>query len=178
FRPGVFGAFFEELSAMPEPLSISDLRGTPLEPLVEPLVLRLEDGVVVVTWLRGAVPGSLREELAGIPGAELFDQQEFLDRAYGRYRIEMIQMLVVGLLAVVAIIFWHYRRWRPTLAAFLPALAGAMGAIGVVGGIDGTANLVHAASLLLVCSMGVDYGVFMVESRGDPEQHAVTLASS
>ncbi|WP_266222362.1 MMPL family transporter [Paraliomyxa miuraensis] len=188
FRAGVFGQFFDELSSSPpQPLTMADLQGTVLEPLVEPFVLRLGgaeeggpegQGVVVVTWLRGDVPASLREAVQRIPGVELFDQQEFLDRAYGRYRIEMIQMLAVGLLAVLAIIFGYYRRWRPTLAAFLPAIAGALGAIGVTGGLEGSANLVHGASLLLVCSMGVDYGVFMVESRGELDEHAVTLASS
>lgn len=176
FRAGVFGAFFDE--APPEPLVAADLEGTLVEPLVEPFVLRLNEGVVVVTWLKGEVPASLREALQEVPGVSLFDQQEFLDRAYGRYRVEMIQMLAVGLLAVFAIIFGHYRRWRPAVAVFLPAVAGALGALGVTGGIEGSANLVHGASLLLVCSMGVDYGVFMVESRGDAEQNAVTLAST
>jgi predicted exporter len=178
FRPGVFRTFFEALAAPPAPLVLSDLEGTQLEPLVAPFVLHLREGVVVVTWLRGDVPASLRDELSAVPGVELFDQQEFLDRAYGRYRLEMIQMLAVGLAAVAAIIFGRYRRWRPTVAAFMPAAAGVLGAVGVAGWVDGSANLMHAASLLLVCAMGVDYGVFMVESRDDPEQHAVSLASS
>jgi predicted exporter len=131
----------------------------------------------VITWLRGDVPAALDDELRAIPGVELFDQQEFLDRAYGRYRVEMIHMLALGLAAVAFIILLRYRRWRPAAAAFLPALAGALGVVGVVGWVDGSANLLHAASLLLVCAMGVDYGVFMVESRSNREHDAVTLAS-
>jgi predicted exporter len=178
FRPGVFQAFFDDLAAAPAPLMLSDLRDTPLAPLVDPFVVELADGVVVVTWLRGDAPPSLRDELGNVPGVELFDQQAFLAGAYASYRVEMIRMLVLGLAAVLVIIFLRYRRWRPTAAAFLPALAGVLGVLGVVGWIEGTANLMHAASLLLVCSMGVDYGVFMVESRADGEHDAVTLAAS
>ncbi len=179
FRDGVFDGFFEELATpSAAPLQLEDLRDTELWQVVEPFVLRLDDGVVVVTWLRGDVPDDTRGQLHALEGVELFDQQAFLDRAYGRYRVEMIRMLVVGLLAVALLIFVRYRNLRTTAAAFLPALAGAMGAIGVAGWVGGTANLIHAASLLLVCSIGADYGVFMVENSGDEDERATTLAAS
>ena len=179
FRPGVFGAFFEELAKpTAEPLVLADLEGTSVWPVVSPFVVELEDRVVVVTWLRGDLSAPLRDELDAMEGVQRFDQQEFLDRAYGRYRIEMIEMLTAGLAAVFVLIFLRYRQVRPTIAAFLPALAGAMGVVGVAGWVDGTANLVHGASLLLVCSIGADYGVFMVESRNDRAERGVTMAST
>lgn len=179
FRPGVFDAFFEELqSPAAAPLELEDLRDTRLWQVVEPFVLRLDDGVVVITWLRGDVSPDARAQLQDLDGVTLFDQQVFLEDAYGQYRIEMIRMLVAGLLAVALLIFLRYRNLRTTAAAFLPAFAGAMGAIGVAGWVGGTANIIHAASLLLVCSIGADYGVFMVENSGDEDERATTLASS
>jgi predicted exporter len=179
FRPGVFAAFFDGVAAPAEqPLTLDDLQDTPIWPIVDPFIMRLADRVVVVTWLRGEVHGTLRDELHAIAGVQLFDQREFLDRAYARYRIEMIQMLAIGMFGMALVIFLRYRRWRPTVAALLPALAGGIGALGVAGWLDGTANLVHVASLLLVCGVGVDYGIFMVESRSDPESRGVALASS
>lgn len=179
FRRGVFSAFFEELRGDGAgALALGDVQNTALWPIVEPFILRLENRVVVVTWLRGPLPGNLRETLSRIPGVELFDQQEFLDRAYGRYRREMIRMLTFGLAGVALLIFIRYRSLRTSAAAFLPAVAGAVGAIGIAGWVDGTANLIHVASLLLVCSIGADYGVFMVESRDDRRERGVTMAAS
>lgn len=179
FRGGVFDAFFEELAdPSAEPLELDDLQDTELWQVVEPFVLQLEDKVVVVTWLRGDVSAGARAQLDAIDGVVLFDQQAFLDGAYGRYRLEMIRMLAAGFFAVALLVFIRYRNFRATIAALLPALAGAMGAIGVAGWIGGTANLIHAASLLLVCSIGADYGVFMVESGTDEDERATTLAAS
>jgi predicted exporter len=38
-------------------------------------------------------------------------------------------------------------------------------------------NLLHVVCVLLVLSMGVDYGVFLVESRTHPQQVAATVLS-
>ena len=59
----------------------------------------------------------------------------------------------------------RYRRLRPALAASLPALCAAGATLGLLGWFGIPANLLHVVTLLLVLSMGVDYGVFMVESE-------------
>ncbi len=187
FVDEAFQPFFEELATPPaEPLRLEDFEGTPFEQILEPFVLHPADGaepgteaqVVVVTWLRGELSDGLDARLSAIDGVQLFDQQAFLDGAYGRYRAEMIRMLALGLGAVALVIVLWYRSWRIAVAAFLPALAGACGALATAAWVDDSANLIHAASLLLVCSIGADYGVFMVESRADLHDRAVTLASS
>ncbi len=39
------------------------------------------------------------------------------------------------------------------------------------------ANLIHAMSLFMVMGMGVDYGIFLVESAGERETLGVTMLS-
>ena len=96
---------------------------------------------------------------------------------YGRHRRQTLQLVALGLLVVLAMIGARYRRIGPTLAAFLPALlaAGAGLAVLVLAGF--ALNLLHVVSLLLVLSMGVDYGVFLVESREHPGEVAATVLS-
>ncbi|MGH1346091.1 MAG: MMPL family transporter [Nannocystales bacterium] len=181
FVDQAFRPFFDELQAPAKPLLLEDFESTPFEQILSPFVLRATDGgedVVVVTWLRGEVSEALAERLSELNDVQLFDQQTFLDSAYGRYRAEMIRMMALGLGAVALVILLWYRSWRVAAAAFFPALAGACGALATAAWVDTSANLIHAASLLLVCSIGADYGVFMVESRGDRQERAITLASS
>jgi predicted exporter len=178
FVPKAFAPFYEGLDAPVPPLVLGDLQGTPFEAIVSPFVLESDDGFVVVTWLRGELSDALAARLTEQPDIQFFDQQRFLDEAYGHYRAEMVQMLAVGLIAVGLVVLLWYRSARVALAAFLPALAGACGALGAAAWIDTSANLVHAAALLLVCSIGADYGVFMVEARDDAQDRAVTWASA
>ena len=71
----------------------------------------------------------------------------------------------------------RYRRLGPALAAFLPAVLAATTALGALALLGFAANLMHLVALLLVLSMGVDYGIFMVESRHHPEGPAPTVVS-
>ncbi|MBV1862738.1 MAG: MMPL family transporter [Nannocystaceae bacterium] len=178
FVAGAFAPFYEALRSPPAPLVLEDLQGTPFEAIVSPFVIEADEEVVVVTWLRGELSAPLTARLSTVPGVQFFDQRRFLDEAYGQYRAEMVRMLAVGLVAVGLVVLLWYRSVRIAIAAFLPALAGACGALAATAWIDGSANLVHAAALLLVCSIGADYGVFMVEAGDDAQDRAITWASA
>jgi predicted exporter len=83
----------------------------------------------------------------------------------------------VGLIAVLIIVFLRYRRVSLALAAFLPALLAAATTVAILSLAGFALNLLHVVSLLLVLSMGVDYGVFLVESRTHPQEVAATVLS-
>jgi predicted exporter len=79
---------------------------------------------------------------------------------------------------VLLVLALRYRKPRPTLAAFLPALLACGVTVGALGLLGEPVSLVHVLTLLLVVSMGVDYGVFMVESRmsgSDATQNATNM---
>ena len=59
----------------------------------------------------------------------------------------------------------------------MPALLAGGAALGVIAAMGTPLNLLHVVSLLLVLSMGVDYGVFLAESHGEPKEEAATLLS-
>jgi predicted exporter len=179
FVPGAFRAFADDLSAPPPPpLTFEVLAGSPLANLVRPFRVAAGGQVAVVTMLRGVHDDAkLAARLADLRGVHYLDQRAFFAGAYGRFRARTLQMIGVGLLVVFLIVHVRYRRVRLSLAAFLPCVIAAAVTVSLLALRGSSLNLLHLVGLLLVLSMGADYGIFMVESRDHPEELGATLLS-
>ena len=179
FRPGAFAGFGETLVAPdPAPLTLADFEATPLRDLLAPFVFRLGDGVAIVTYLEGVQSLSgVRGVLQGLPGVHLLDQQTFFSDVYREYRRMTLRQLLVGGVLVLGLLVLRYRAWRPTLAAFLPsALVAALLLEGfALAGVR--VNLLHVMSLVMVMGMGVDFGIFLVDSAGVRRDLGATMLS-
>jgi predicted exporter len=179
FRPEAFAPFRAALAApAPPPLDAAALRASPLRDLVAPLLLDLGDRAAAVTYLRGeSDPVQLEGELAGLDHVHVFDQKTFVNAIYREFRITTIRQLGVGSGLVVLVLALYYRRLRPALAAFLPSLlVGGVTAAGFAA-VGAPMNLLHVTSLVMVMGMGVDYGVFIVDSARDRHELDGTLFS-
>jgi predicted exporter len=77
-------------------------------------------------------------------------------------------LLLVGLAALS-----RYRNVRQTIAAVVPSILAAGATVGTLTLLGQELNLLHLLGLLLVCSMGVDYGVFLVDSNRKNEGPAM-----
>lgn len=183
FRAGVFGAFIDALKQEQAgqgagPLSVDTLAASPLGEAVASMRVELDGQVGILSLVRGVDDlDALRERMAGLDDVHVFDQRAMLAEIYAGHREQTLRLLAVGLLAVLAVIALRYRAVGPTLAAFLPALLGAGVTVAILVLLGYELNLLHVVSLLLVLSMGVDYGVFLAESRGHPGEVAATLLS-
>ena len=179
FRPGSFAAFSRALDAPPEPLTLAGLRESKLEPLASTLVLELEGGsTAVITYLRDVRdPDAIRAALADLPDVHLFDQHVFLNEIATEFRTRTLLQIVIGSVCVGLILIARYRDWRRAFAAFLPSLLTAVIVLSAFA-LSGTqTNLLHAVSLLIVMGMGVDYGIFVVDSVDEPDEMGATLVS-
>ncbi|MBK9753480.1 MAG: MMPL family transporter [Nannocystis sp.] len=181
FRAGSFAGFFADMSSGPGPLRPAELAGTPLAELVRSFRVELagaEPTVAVLSLLRGVSDGAaLRGRLAAVPGSHYFDQAEAMATAFAGYRARTLELVLFGLLGVFALVLLRYRRLGVAMAAFAPAVLAAGATLGVLALCGVGIGLLHVVALLLVLSMGVDYGVFLAESRGDPEGFTATLLS-
>jgi predicted exporter len=188
FRPGAFASFaaaLEQLGTAPvAPLTVADVLDSPLGPLVRPFRVELSATeahprqVGIITFLRGIEPDAdLGAALGEIPGAYYFDQRATMRAAYRRYRQRTIEMVLAGLVLVGLLVFARYRRLNLALAAFAPALLSAATTLSVLALVGAQLTIIHLVSLLLVLSMGVDYGVFLAESHGDRRALAATTLS-
>ncbi|HEY5658639.1 MAG TPA: MMPL family transporter [Myxococcota bacterium] len=179
FRPGALRPFGEFLAEVPPPpLALEDLQNSPLADLLAPFVFPLGDQIAVVTYLRNLrSPGAVREALADVEGAHLLDQRSFVNDIYREFRETTLEQMLVGGALVLLLLALRYRAWRPVLAAFLPSVLVAVLVLTVLALAGVRANLLHVMSLIMVMGMGVDYGVFLVDSAEDREAFGATMLS-
>jgi predicted exporter len=174
-----FASFATDLAAAPPaPLTFDALAASPLADLSRSFRVVIGGRVAIVTLLVGVHDGAaLAASLADLPDVHYLDQREFFGEAYGRFRTRTLRMIAVGLIVVFAIVHARYRSVRLSLAAFLPCVLAAAATVSLFGLFGATLNLLHLVGLLLVLSMGADYGIFVVESRDHPEELGATLVS-
>ena len=171
-----FSAFRDALAQPFEPLEPADLPPA-LQRLAGTQQLQLEDGVAILTFLDGVHDvDALAARTDAIDGVRFFDQADFIASAYRELRRRTLELTGLGLLAVLLLVFIRYRRVDRTLAAFLPALLAAGATLGLLGLLGVQATLLHVVALLLVLSMGVDYGVFMVEAEAHDSGPATAVS--
>ena len=157
-----------------------DLDGTPLESLVHPFRLDGPAGTAWLSFLHGARAGYLEHGWDGSgngdDGTVLVDIEATLGSALASYRTSMVELLLLGVLAVIAIVAWKERRVRSTLLACVPPLLAAAGTVGILALCSVPMNLMSLMALLMVVSMGDDYGIFLVHDV-TPETRDATYLS-
>ncbi|MEZ4430941.1 MAG: hypothetical protein R3F65_00910 [bacterium] len=185
FAPAAFAPFHRALAApLPAPLPWPDLRATPIAPLLRPYRADLGHQIAWLTFLRDIHdPEALRARLAADPALHFVDQTTLMAEANRAYQQETLRLLLIGLTAVLLLLALRYRHPRRTLAAFLPALLGALTTVAALTLLGTPLDLIALTALLMVVSMGVDYGVFLVDAHRagpadmPPALLSVTLAS-
>ncbi len=178
FRAGAFAPFARAIANPPEPLTLAELRASPLGPLATPLVLDLDGRTAIITYLRGVCDvGAIRAALAALPDVHLFEQREFINQIAAQFRDRTLLQIVLGSVCVLGVLFVRYRDWRRAFAAFLPSLLTAILVLSAFALAGTETNLLHAVSLLIVMGMGVDYGIFVVDGADDPAALGATLVS-
>jgi predicted exporter len=196
FRPAAFAAFQSAIdpvgsasgasgasggpgaASAVEPLRLGDLQASPLAAMVRPFTVKVGEEIGILTFVRGVKrPAALDALVAGLPGARAFDQAAFLNQTYARFRVQILEALGGHLIVILLILKLRYRRWTGTLAAFWPAVLAASTTLALFGVAGVTTNLFHVMSLLLVLSMAIDYGVFLVESARTSTSSGATLMS-
>jgi len=172
-----FAPFAASLDAPYEPLTLAQIEGTSLAPLVAPFLLDTDGSAAILTFLHGVEDPELLAARLDQDGILWFDQPAYMGESYRRFRTSVEVLLAVGLVFVFLLIFARYRTMRRTLAAYLPAVGAGAATLGAISLLGFPLTLIHVVTLLLVLSMGVDYGVFMVESERHEEGAAPTVVS-
>jgi predicted exporter len=179
FRIAAFAPFFSQLAReQAPPLTYRQLSESPFAMLVRPFRLQLEGKIAMLTLLSNVQDAdALRRRLAAIDGAVLVRQSELFGRANRLYQKETALLLSIGLAAVLLLLVLRYRRFRSVFSAFVPALFAAVVTVSVLGVAGHPLDLVSLTSLLMVVSMGVDYGVFLVDTQKQAHGRRAALLS-
>jgi predicted exporter len=179
FRPGSFPEFAESLAVAAPPLDLETLRESELGPLTSSLVLDLGGRSAALTYLRGVSDvAAVKDAVAGLPDVTFFEQRTFLNEIFAQFRDHTLRLVALGAVFVYAMLLLRYREWRSATAAFLPALLTPVVVLSGFALAGVQTHLLHAVSLMMVMGMGVDYGIFIVDSaRDDDGEVGATLVS-
>ncbi len=178
FVAAAFAPFFEQLkSTEPSHLTPDALLGSAFADLLLPFRAQLEHEVAYLTQVDTEDSNKLEALFAEDEQLFYVDQEALFNAAYGAFRSRTLSLVWVGLVLVLGTLLLRYRNLALCLGGMVPALLGGGAALGVQGLLGIPATLMHVIGLLLVLSMGVDYGIYMLESRGDMEEGVVTLGS-
>lgn len=176
FEPEAIAPFARSLDREIAPLELADLLASPLAPIAGGFILETEPSYLIATHLRDVRdPAALVAALTSIPEARYFDQRELLTTTYAAFRARTLELVAAGLLAVFVMVLARYRAPRKALAAVAPAVLAAFSALSILSLCGVRLDLFHALGVLLVLSMGEDYGVFLVESEGTEGLAATVL---
>lgn len=169
FNEAMFAPFFAHLEQpTPASLTFAELAESPAAPLVRSMRMEVEGQVAFVTLVRDVQAAeALARRMEAIDGALYIDQNASMQAAMRAYRVRTVTLLGVGLFAVLAVLAVWYRSARVVLAALAPAVLAAGVTVAALAATGRTLDLVGLTAILMILSIGVDYGVFLAESRHD-----------
>jgi len=126
---------------------------------------RMVSVVMVDDRANGEAGTALRAAADGLPGVRWVDRTADFSQLLAHYRKLMGGLLLVGIALVFGALWLRYRgqAWR-VLAPTLVAGALTLGLLGLFGQ---PLQLFNVLALMLLLGMGIDYGIFLVEHRGD-----------
>lgn len=163
----------EALAPPPEPTTWLEpgdaLDGPALAPL-RPLWLGEQDGhwhsLVLLSGLAPETIAHLAELHAPTEGITWVDRTADYSTLLAHYRELMGWLLLAGYAAVLAVL--HLRFGRAAWRAWLPTALAALATLALLGWLDQPLQLFGVLAQLLLLGFGIDYGIFLLEHRGDP----------
>jgi predicted exporter len=174
FVPDQFQPFWDALEAPPTLMRLDDVRRSPLAPLLTawipahatPIALIPLVGVMDVARLRTMVPS-----------ASIVVPTETIVELFRDVRIHTVIASVLGLVAIFVLLLVRYRSAHKVVIALLPAVLACAATVGTLVVLATPLTILHVMSLLLVVSLGVDFGIFFVDTTSSLEENARTLVS-
>jgi len=152
-------------------LDIGTFLRSPASQPVRPLWLgKLGNGsasVVLVDDLsRADALALLERQSEGLPGVRWVDRTADFSHLLRHYRVMMSSLLLAGVAVIFAALYWRYRAqaWR----VLLPTVLAGVLTVALLGWLGQPLQLFNVLALMLLLGMGIDYGIFLSEHRGDP----------
>jgi predicted exporter len=101
----------------------------------------------------------------GLEGVRWVDRTADISRLLTHYRHMMSWLLLAGVVVVFAVLAFRYRgqAWR----VITPTLLAGVLTVALLGWLGQPLQLFNVLALMLLLGMGIDYGIFLVEHRGD-----------
>lgn len=174
FVPEQFQEFWDSLAgAAPRFLTLADVRGSPLAPLLEAWVPARAKPIALIPLSGVNDPSALR---AQVPSATIITPSATMVDLFRGVRIRTVIASAVGFAAISVLLLVRYRSARKAMIALAPAILACVATVGTLVVAGEPLTILHVMSLLLVVSLGVDFGIFLVDTQ-TVEESARTIVS-
>ncbi|HET9989007.1 MAG TPA: MMPL family transporter [Kofleriaceae bacterium] len=174
FVPEQFQAYWDALAAPPKFLALADLRRSPLAPLLTAWVPAQSKPIALIPLTNVTNLAALR---ATVPSATIVVPAETIIDLFHGVRIRTVVASLVGLAAILLLLLGRYRSPKKMVIALAPALLACIATVGALVAMGTSLTILHVMSLLLVVSLGVDFGIFFVDTTATLEEAARTMVS-
>lgn len=178
FRPEVFQPFLDQQTKPPPPLTWKDLQQSPFQPLTRIFRAQLAGQPALLTFLAHVHDAlAVRAAVETVGGTHFFDQRAFVNAAYEEYRSSTWLLILLGIVAIFALIAVQYRSLRLTVISSLPAVVAGLATLSLLSICGESLNLLHLVGFVIVLCIGVDYGVYLAETAIQHEHEPATALS-
>jgi len=175
FVPEQFQAFWDALGATtPKLLTLADLRRSPLAPLLTAWVPAHTTPIALIPLAGVKDLATLR---AAVPSATIIAPAETIVELFRGVRIRTVIASGIGFAAIFLLLMARYRSARKAAIALAPAVLACVATVGTFVATGVPLTILHVMSLLLVVSLGVDFGIFFVDTTATVEESARTMVS-
>jgi predicted exporter len=174
FVPEQFQLFWDALAAQPKLMTLADVRHSPLAPLMTAWVPQRTTPVALIP-LSGVK--NLRALEAQVPSAVIVVPSATIVELFRGVRIRTVIASVVGFVAIFMLMLARYRSARKVAIALAPALLACAATVGTLVAAGTALTIMHVMSLLLVVSLGTDFGIFFVDTMESLEEAARSMVS-
>lgn len=177
FVPDQFRAFWDDLAATsPRSLTLGDLRNSPVAPLVSSSLPSspTADPVALIPIVGVHDLPALR---ARVPSASIIQPATSIVELFRSVRGSTIAASLLGFAAIALLLLARYRSLRKVTIALAPALLACAATVATLAAVGIALTILHVMALLLVVSLGVDFGIFFVDSAATPQESARTMVS-
>jgi predicted exporter len=158
----------------------SHLNGTSLALKVDSLLVARERGWAVMLPLRGVRDaGVLARDIAGLQDTQavLLDLKRESDDLYRTYRREAVSHALLGIAAIVVLLFTVLRSPRRVFWVLVPLAAAVIVTSSVILATGSRLSIFHLVGLLLVVAVGSNYSLFFDRQAASPHERERTLVS-
>jgi len=135
---------------------------------------------VTVIRLTGELSSLAKRKLSALsatmPGVVFVDQVQNISDLMGKYRVQVVTWIILAYLFVLIALVMRYKRqvWR----IVMPPLLASVITLAILVQLEQGINLFHMMALILVLGIGLDMGIFLMETDEAPHTWlAVSLST-
>jgi predicted exporter len=182
FRTGLFEPFLQDVeqARMGELVDIINLQPSAFALKVRALLLGSRDqwtGLVPLRAVESASALADRISQTAVPGVIFLDLKAEAGRLVNGYRHQSLQLTALGVVAIMAVLWWGLRDARLVGRVLLPPLLAILFVVTVLTLFGERLSLFHLVSLLLVLGVGLNYALFFNRPFTDEEERRRTWLS-